>query len=193
MDEGKYLCKLEMYEKKDFAADNDDDDLFGCVQLNAHWACMQRASACARHLRGRSVNQTKGSLHATPIFHATFHAFPAACLVVFTLGARLLRHHARSMPNQLRAPDMSTRKIPTVLQPAVYQTSGAAGICLACERFAFCVMWQGSRGNKAARIDEGMRRLNKRKGGVILVRKTTILLQVARAHAERAQRWCIIR
>ena len=115
MDEGKYLCKLEMYEKKDFAADNDDDDLFGCVQLNAHWACMQRASACARHLRGRSVNQTKGSLHATPIFHATFHAFPAACLVVFTLGARLLRHHARSMPNQLRAPDLSTRKIPTTV------------------------------------------------------------------------------
>lgn len=57
---------------------------------------MQRASACAGQLRGRSVNQTKGSLHATPIFHATFYAFPAACLVMFTLGARLLRHHARS-------------------------------------------------------------------------------------------------
>lgn len=67
----------------------------------------------ASQLRVRSVNQIKGSLHATPIYYATFHAFPAACLVEFTLGARLLRHHAKSLPNQLRAPDLSTRKIPS--------------------------------------------------------------------------------
>lgn len=34
----------------------------------------------ASQLRGRSANQIKGGLHATPIYHATFHAFPAACL-----------------------------------------------------------------------------------------------------------------